>query len=187
MKMRRIALGLLSVVVTSSIAFVGCVPEKKKSSVSQTTMEQNALDAEQAELELAHADATANHDQKYIQKTDVKKAASAKSVKTVKTEKTAKANSKSNAKTAVKSTRNPASYMGAYVVQVGAFRVKENAERLNTKLQGSGYKSNLTAINHSKNGSLYIVHLEPAPTRAEADQWASKLKSDSFDTQVVRK
>ncbi|HVK60143.1 MAG TPA: SPOR domain-containing protein [Bdellovibrionales bacterium] len=166
MMLRRIAVGVVSVVASVSLVFVvGCVPEKKKTTSSHTSIEKNALDAEQAELEMA---ANAAHD---------RKPASAK-----KHEKVAKAK-----KSVEKTQRQPAAFTGDYVVQVGAFKVKENAERLNTRLQGEGFKTSMRAINHSKNGELYLVHLNPTKDRSEADTWAAELKAKSFSSQIIRR
>jgi cell division protein FtsN len=169
MKMRRIVIGVAGLVTVSSIAFLGCVPEKKHSAQSSDSMEQNALDAEKAEQLMADASAGV----------DVKMPAGKVKVKAKKASKTTDA-------TAAKH-RQPASVSGSYIVQVGAFRVKENAEKLNTKLQGIGYKSTLQAMNHSKNGQLYLVQMEPSKNRADAESLALKLKENSFDSQIVRK
>ena len=77
------------------------------------------------------------------------------------------------------------SHSKVWVVQLGAFRVKENAEKLTAKLKTGGYPVIMHPLNHSKNGQLYVVALEPTPNRTEAQKWQSDLKSKSYDTNIV--
>ena len=72
--------------------------------------------------------------------------------------------------------RKPASVSGGtYVVQVGAFRVKENAEKLQAKLKEAGYKVDMQTVEHSKNGLLHLVRFEPTKNRAEAETMVEDL------------
>lgn len=73
----------------------------------------------------------------------------------------------------------------AYTVQLGAFKVKENAEKLTAKLKGDGYPVLMRPINHSKNGELFLVQLEPTPNKNEAAKWQSDLKLKSFDSSIT--
>lgn len=88
-------------------------------------------------------------------------------------------------------TRKPASVhqtgatSSVWVVQLGAFRVKENAEKLTAKLKTNGYPVLMRAMNHSKNGELFVVSLEPTPNKSEAQKWQQELKTKSFDTNLV--
>ncbi|MEK7355303.1 MAG: SPOR domain-containing protein [Bdellovibrionota bacterium] len=80
----------------------------------------------------------------------------------------------------------PASHSSVYIVQVGAFRVKENAVKLEEKLKGSGLPVRVKEVNHSKNGMLYVVQFVPTPNRDEADTWRSQVKAKaSLDSQLV--
>lgn len=73
-----------------------------------------------------------------------------------------------------------------YIVQVGAFKVRENADKLQSKLKGEGFPVIVRELNHSKNGSLHLVRLEPTPSRAEAEQWVAQLKSKTqVDAQLL--
>jgi hypothetical protein len=40
-------------------------------------------------------------------------------------------------------------------------------------------------MSHSKNGELYLVHLEATKDRAKAEGWAKKLNESSIHTQLV--
>lgn len=90
---------------------------------------------------------------------------------------------------AVKSQAAPrpaSSKSSVYVVQVGSFKVKENALKLEEKLKGDGFPVRMREINHSKNGHLYVVQFEPTPNRDEADTWRSQVKAkSSLDAQLV--
>ena len=82
--------------------------------------------------------------------------------------------------------RHVASVAATYVVHVGAFKVKENAENMQSKLKADGFPVLMRPMNHSKNGLLYIVQLEPTPNKNEAVQWKEQLKSkSSVEAQLV--
>ena len=66
-----------------------------------------------------------------------------------------------------------------YIVQVGAFKVKENAYKLEARLKGDGFPVSIRSMNHSKNGALHLVRFEPTPNREEANNWVSQLKTKS--------
>ena len=74
-----------------------------------------------------------------------------------------------------------------YVVQVGAFRVKDNAEKLQAKLKDAGFPVRMQTISHSKNGDLFVVRFEPTSNRAEADASAAQLKAKESMTAAVLK
>lgn len=99
----------------------------------------------------------------------------------------AKVPEKSEAKKS--SARKPASVRGGvYVVQIGAFKVKENAEKLHEKLKSSGFPVEMRTIEHSKNGTLHLVRMGPVQNKAEAESRAHELKSKfaELEAQIVR-
>lgn len=65
-----------------------------------------------------------------------------------------------------------------YVVQFGAFKVKENAEKYLAKLKGEGLPVMMKPLHHSKNGDMFVVRLEPTPNRAEAEQVMAKAQKE---------
>jgi cell division septation protein DedD len=76
-------------------------------------------------------------------------------------------------------TRKPASAKEmVYVVQFGAFKVKENAEKYLAKLKGDGFPVMMKPLHHSKNGDMFVVRLEPTPNRAEAEQIMAKAQKE---------
>jgi cell division protein FtsN len=179
MKMRRIALTLTSALAATTLLFVACVPEKKHPSVTSIEdVEQNALDAEQAELAMAQAEDPPA--QKWAAQKETAEPAKHSKAKEAPAHKAAP---QAEAKVVAK-TRTPASVEGTFVVQIGAFKVKENAERLHQSLQGQGFKSMMMP---SKNGDMYLVRLEPTKSFDEAQSWASQLKSKSIDSHIIHK
>jgi cell division protein FtsN len=72
-----------------------------------------------------------------------------------------------------------------WTVQLGAFKMKENAEKLTAKLKTDGFPVMMREMNHSKNGELYLVHLEPTPNKTEAEKWQSDLKLKAFDSTLT--
>lgn len=85
----------------------------------------------------------------------------------------------------VASVPQTGSASSVWVVQLGAFRIKENAEKLTATLKTNGYPVLMRPMNHSKNGQLFVVSLEPTPNKAEAQKWQQELKTKSFDTNLV--
>jgi cell division septation protein DedD len=84
--------------------------------------------------------------------------------------------------------RKPASAAAkVWTVQLGAFKVKENAAKLTAKLKTDGFPAMMREMNHSKNGELYVVHLEPTPNKSEAEKWQTDLKLKAFDSTLTMK
>ncbi len=75
---------------------------------------------------------------------------------------------------------------GAYVIQVGAFGKRENAERFRKLLQ-SKYPDVITSIWENNADNLYRVHLGSFPTKAEARRYMEILKGNNLPGVVVRK
>lgn len=103
----------------------------------------------------------------------------------------AEASLAANAEKSVKETskRRPASVRSSvYVVQVGAFKVKENAEKLQAKLKESGFPVEMRSVEHSKNGLLHLVRLAPTVNKAEAETMYDELKSKDAEmsAQILR-
>ena len=78
---------------------------------------------------------------------------------------------------AKKGNRKIASAGSVYVVQVGAFKVKENADRLLAQLKAQGFSAEIHTINHSKNGILHVVRMQPTADRSEAHAMVESLKA----------
>ncbi|MBI3896522.1 MAG: septal ring lytic transglycosylase RlpA family protein [Acidobacteria bacterium] len=74
---------------------------------------------------------------------------------------------------------------GIFVVQVGAFRDRSRAERLQQQLRGR-YGGAFVEDYDSSQGRLYRVRLGPKPSLMEANQLATQLGSDDLPAFVVR-
>jgi cell division septation protein DedD len=73
-----------------------------------------------------------------------------------------------------------------FVVQLGAFREKDNAERFHARMKGEGVPAVLKSMNHSKNGEIYVVRLEPTANRDEAEKNLKRLHDEKhLDTQMI--
>lgn len=100
------------------------------------------------------------------------------------------ATQKTSSKVASEPRRKPASRGGvqAYVVQIGAFRIKENAERLHQKLKADGFPVIMHPMSHSKNGELYLVRMEPTPDLTEAKTLMQNLKAKTdIEPQLIKR
>jgi len=67
-----------------------------------------------------------------------------------------------------------------YRVQVGAYSVKDNAERTMASLKAKGYDTMLVKANN-----LYKVQIGAYSVKSNADNMAAKLKADGFDTFIT--
>ena len=75
--------------------------------------------------------------------------------------------------------------LGFFAVQVGAFLVQANAEKLRVQL--SARYSPVTLVTYdSPNGSFYRVRVGRVPTEDAARQIATQLQAEQFTTFVVR-
>jgi cell division protein FtsN len=159
---------VIALVALTLLPFSGCSNDSEQTAYMQSpTAEQNAREAEQAEEEFALL--------------------AAKDEPAAKTEKktVAKASKKTH-----DDKREPASAVETHktwTVQLGAFKVKENAERLTAKIKGEGFPVLMVGKEGSKSGELYLVHLEPTPNKSEAQKWQTDLKLKSFDSTITMK
>ncbi len=74
---------------------------------------------------------------------------------------------------------------GAYVVQLGSFASRANAERLAAQLHGLGYP--VSVSRGSTGRRLYRVQVGPARDHAAAEQMAAKLRAQGHAGTVVPK
>ncbi len=171
----------------------GCSQSDRSTDAREEVITQNALEAEAAEATLAvkkqepakgkaSADkgATAAKTAKVAKTEPVKKAANGKK-EAVKPESAVKQVAKELSKEKPEATREPrkpaAVAGGTYVVQVGAFKMKENADKLKEKLAKAGYNVETQTVDHSKNGTLHLVRFQPTSNRAEAETLIEDLNS----------
>lgn len=68
-----------------------------------------------------------------------------------------------------------------YNVQVGAFRVKENAELLVSQLRGDGFKAHVFQF-----GDLYMVQIGTFQTRDGASRLLAELKAKQYDAVIIQ-
>lgn len=66
-------------------------------------------------------------------------------------------------------------------VQVGAYRVRENAEALIAQLRQDGFKAHVVQFS-----SMYLVQMGTLQTRSEADRLVAKLKAKHYDAYVIQ-
>jgi len=74
---------------------------------------------------------------------------------------------------------------GAYVVQLGSFANRANADRLAKQVHGLGYP--VSVSRGSSGRQLYRVVVGPARDRASAEQVAAKLRAQVHSGTVVPK
>src|ERR1700722_13519843 len=79
----------------------------------------------------------------------------------------------------------PNPQLGFFGVQVGAFSVEANAEKLRAQLSAR-YSQVSIALYNSPNGNFYRVRVGRVPTEEAAGQLAVQLQAEQFTTFVVR-
>ena len=64
----------------------------------------------------------------------------------------------------------------AYVVQVGSYKVKENADQVLAKIKAEGLPVAIKTSTAPSGVELYVVRFEPTPSKSEAEAFKSKAK-----------
>lgn len=83
-------------------------------------------------------------------------------------------------------TEAHASPKGSWVVQLGSFASRENAERLATKLRAQGFKASVTPST-GKGRSLWRVRAGAPGERAAAEQLAGQVRAAGHSVSIVAK
>ncbi|MCC5868213.1 MAG: SPOR domain-containing protein [Gammaproteobacteria bacterium] len=87
--------------------------------------------------------------------------------------------------TASPSAAPPATTDGAnWVVQLGSFGDRDNAERLAEELRGKRYQSFVTRVD-TDGRTLHRVRVGPGGAREEADRLLERLRADGYSGQAV--
>lgn len=69
---------------------------------------------------------------------------------------------------------------GRFAIQVGAFKSRENAERLRTKLDPIYQNAHITAYTHDTHGALYGVRIGQAKSLKQAQEQKEALRQHGF-------
>ena len=64
----------------------------------------------------------------------------------------------------------------AYVVQVGSYKMKDNAERVHAKIKAEGLPVTIKSKTAPSGDEMYLVRFEPTPSQKEAESFKSKAK-----------
>lgn len=160
---KMVAPAVAAALVVTLATMNACTPSDRGTEDREEALNQNAAEAEAAEAQMAEKNGAPEKDVKKEAHKDAKKADKVEKA-------SAQAEKKDKSKRAVASVAG-----GVYVVQVGAFKMKENAEKLQAKLKQAGYPAEMQTIEHSKNGLLHLVRFQPTQSKAEAETMAEDL------------
>ena len=72
-----------------------------------------------------------------------------------------------------------------FIVQVGTFKVEENAKKIAEKLKSAGLPVVQKKIERENGVVLYAVRFEPTPNRVEADKFASSVKTNTGESPII--
>ncbi len=137
---------------------LGCSPSK--SSTTDSRMMAAAAEAEAAEAEMAALQLKGTGLSSGSKKSATSKSASRHKVV------------KQRAPAAAKTARGEV----AYIVQVGSFKVKENADQVMAKIKAEGLPVSMRTSTTASGAALYVVRFEPTPSMSEAESFKSKAK-----------
>ncbi len=85
----------------------------------------------------------------------------------------------------VKKSSKQAQKESIFIVQVGTFKVEENAKKITEKLKSAGLPVFQKKIERENGVVLYAVRFEPTPNRVEADKFASSVKASTGESPVI--
>lgn len=88
-------------------------------------------------------------------------------------------------KKAKKASSKTASNESIFVVQVGTFKVEENAKKLTEKLKAAGLPVVQKKIEREGGVVLYAVRFEPTPNRVEAEKFVSTVKAATGEASLI--
>lgn len=66
----------------------------------------------------------------------------------------------------------------AYIVQVGSFLERDNAESVRQRLEKKGYSAVVKPFSHQTRGNIYVVQLSPVEDSAEASSLLNRIESE---------
>jgi cell division septation protein DedD len=71
-----------------------------------------------------------------------------------------------------------------YLVQVGTFKLEENAKKIEAKLKAAGLPVFQKKIERAS-GALFAVRIEPTPNRSEAEKFVASVKSATGEESLI--
>ncbi len=149
-----------------SISVTGCSPSKSPSTDSR--MMEAAAEAEAAEAELA---AMQGKGSGLTGKASGSKGAPRSATSKSASVRKGKADQRAPA-AATKADRGEV----AYIVQVGSYKMKENADQVLAKIKAEGLPVAMKTSTTPSGVELYVVRFEPTPSKSEAESFKSKAK-----------
>ncbi len=83
-----------------------------------------------------------------------------------------------------KGSRKKPSGESIYIVQVGTFKLEENAKRIEAKLKSAGLPVFQKKIER-EGATFYAVRIEPTPNRTEAEKFVSSIKAATGESSLI--
>jgi cell division septation protein DedD len=72
-----------------------------------------------------------------------------------------------------------------YLVQVGTFKVEENATKILEKLKSAGLPAYQKKIERADGQTLFAVRIEPTPNRTEAEKFLASAKEATGQSPLI--
>lgn len=85
----------------------------------------------------------------------------------------------------VKKAAKSADSESIFVVQVGTFKVEENAKKIVEKLKAAGLPVVQKKIERENGTVYYTVRFEPTPNRVEAEKFVSSVKAATGESSLI--
>ena len=84
-----------------------------------------------------------------------------------------------------KATGEHSNVESVFVVQVGTFKIEENAKKITEKLKSAGLPVQQKKIERENGTVLYAVRFEPTPNRAEAEKFVATVKAATGENSLI--
>lgn len=94
-------------------------------------------------------------------------------------------NGKQRSVASVKKSAKKAGAESIFIVQVGTFKVEENAKKITEKLKSAGLPVVQKKIERDNGTVLYAVRFEPTPNRGEAEKFVSSVKAATGESSLI--
>lgn len=88
-------------------------------------------------------------------------------------------------KPASKASKAKSSKESVFLVQVGTFKVEQNATKTLEKLKGAGLPAFQKKIERENGETLFAVRIEPTPNRAEAEKFVASAKEATGQSPMI--
>ncbi len=120
-----------------------------------------------------------------VQADSVKAAAEAEAAEEAFAKEKNTAKSRTRGVASVKKSSRKVQKESIFIVQVGTFKVEENAKKVTDKLKSAGLPVFQKKIERENGVVFYTVRFEPTPNRVEAEKFVASVKASTGESPLI--